>query len=160
MTALISVALALAAFVGMEVAAWATHRWVMHGSMWTWHESHHRPRTGPFERNDRFVLIFSLIAVALFAIGTVVPFVTPVAIGVTLYGAAYFLMHDVLVHKRLPPPFTPKQGYLAHLVQAHHLHHAVRTREGAVSFGFLYAPPIARLRAQLRDVNRPQQPQG
>lgn len=116
---------------------------------------HHRPRTGPFERNDRFVLIFSLIAVALFAIGQAVPGLTAVAIGVTLYGLAYFTMHEVLVHRRLPPPFTPRSGYLAHLVAAHHLHHAVHTKEGAVSFGFLYAPPLRKLRARLRSLNRP-----
>jgi beta-carotene 3-hydroxylase len=156
MNTLTAIALAVAAFVGMEVAAWAIHRWIMHGSGWNWHESHHRPRTGRFERNDRYVLIFSLIAVALFAIGTAVPGFTAVAIGVTAYGVAYFTMHEVLVHKRLPPPFTPRSGsYLAHLVAAHHLHHAVHTRQGAVSFGFLYAPPLQRLRAQLRGVNRP-----
>ena len=121
---------------------------------------HHRPRTGPFERNDRFVVIFSLIAVALFAIGQAVPWVTALACGVTAYGVAYFLMHDVLVHHRVKLPFTPRRGYLAHLVTAHHLHHAVHTKEGAVSFGFLYAPPIERLRAQLRGVNRPRAPRG
>ncbi len=155
MNALLNIALAAAAFVGMEVFAWAMHRWVMHGAAWSWHESHHRPRTGPFERNDRFVLIFSLIAVALFAIGQAVPGLTAVAIGVTLYGLAYFTMHEVLVHRRLPPPFTPRSGYLAHLVAAHHLHHAVHTKEGAVSFGFLYAPPLRKLRARLRSLNRP-----
>ncbi len=155
MNALLNIALAATAFVGMEVFAWAMHRWVMHGSGWGWHESHHRPRTGPFERNDRYVLVFSLIAIALFAIGQLLPYVTAIACGVTAYGIAYFTMHEVLVHRRLPPPFTPRSGYLAHLVAAHHLHHAVHTREGAVSFGFLYAPPLRKLRAQLRSLNRP-----
>lgn len=159
MSTLLNIGLAAAAFAGMEVAAWAIHRWVMHGSGWAWHESHHRPRTGRFERNDRFVLIFSLIAMALFAVGLAVPGVTAVAIGVTLYGVAYFTMHEVLVHRRLPPPFTPRGGYLGHLVAAHHLHHAVHTKQGAVSFGFLYAPPLAKLRAQLRTLNRPPAPQ-
>lgn len=160
MHALINIALAATAFVGMEVAAWAIHRWVMHGTGWGWHESHHRPRTGRFERNDLYVLVFSLISMALFAIGQLVPYVTAVAIGMTAYGVAYFTMHEVLVHKRLPPPFSPRPGsYVAHLVAAHHLHHAVHTRKGAVSFGFLYAPPLARLREQLR-LNRPPAPQG
>jgi beta-carotene 3-hydroxylase len=156
----LDIALGVAAFVAMEVVAWGTHRWIMHGPGWSWHESHHRPRTGPFERNDRFVLVFSLTAVALFAIGLAVPGVTAIACGVTAYGAAYFMMHDVLVHRRLPPPFTPRRGYLAHLVAAHHLHHAVHTKEGAVSFGFLYAPPMPRLRARLRALSRPPAPQG
>jgi len=154
MNTLISIALATIAFVTMEVVAWATHRWIMHGSMWTWHESHHRPRTGPFERNDRFVVIFSLIAVALFAVGQFVPWLTALACGVTAYGFAYFMMHDVLVHHRLPFPFRPQEGYLGRLVTAHHLHHAVHTKDGAVSFGFLYAPPLPKLRAQLRALSR------
>lgn len=159
MNALLNLALAAAAFAGMEVFAWAIHRWVMHGSGWAWHESHHRPRIGRFERNDRYVLVFSLIAMALFAVGLAVPGVTAIACGVTAYGVAYFTMHEVLVHRRLPPPFTPRRGYLAHLVAAHHMHHAVHTREGAVSFGFLYAPPLRRLRAQLRSLNHPPAPQ-
>ena len=154
MNTLIAIALGAIAFVTMEVVAWATHRWIMHGSMWTWHESHHRPRTGPFERNDRFVVIFSLIAVALFAVGQFVPWLTALACGVTAYGFAYFMMHDVLVHHRLPFPFRPQEGYLGRLVTAHHLHHAVHTKDGAVSFGFLYAPPLPKLRAQLRALSR------
>jgi beta-carotene 3-hydroxylase len=35
------------------------------------------------------------------------------------------------------------------IVQAHRLHHAVEEREGAVSFGFLWAPPAERLKARL-----------
>ncbi len=41
-------------------------------------------------------------------------------------------------------------AYLKRLIQAHRLHHAVRSREGAVSFGFLYAPPVKKLKEQLR----------
>jgi beta-carotene 3-hydroxylase len=47
-------------------------------------------------------------------------------------------------------PLHPHSGYLKRLVQAHRLHHAVKGREGCVSFGFLYAPPVARLRDELR----------
>jgi beta-carotene 3-hydroxylase len=74
-----------------------------------------------------------------------------VGIGATLYGLAYFLLHDVLVHGRLPLRWRPKHGYLKHLVQAHRMHHATHGREGAVSFGFLYAPPIRRLKAALQE---------
>jgi beta-carotene 3-hydroxylase len=55
-----------------------------------------------------------------------------------------------LVHQRLPFVKAPRRGYLKRLVQAHRLHHATRGREGAVSFGFLYAPPIASLLASVR----------
>jgi len=36
------------------------------------------------------------------------------------------------------------------IVQAHRLHHAVETKEGAVSFGFLWAPPAEALKAELK----------
>ena len=35
------------------------------------------------------------------------------------------------------------------IVQAHRLHHVVETREGNVSFGFIYAPPVRELLAEL-----------
>jgi beta-carotene 3-hydroxylase len=70
----------------------------------------------------------------------------------TVYGVLYFLLHDGLVHHRWPFRIKPRHAYLQRLVQAHHLHHAVRSRQGAVSFGFLYAPPIRRLRRQLRGI--------
>ena len=38
------------------------------------------------------------------------------------------------------------------LVQAHRLHHAMATKHGAVSYGFLYAPPVRVLKAQLKAI--------
>jgi beta-carotene 3-hydroxylase len=35
------------------------------------------------------------------------------------------------------------------VVQAHRLHHVVETKHGTVSFGFIWAPPIRQLKAQL-----------
>jgi beta-carotene 3-hydroxylase len=58
------------------------------------------------------------------------------------------------VHQRLPVARAPRSGYLKRLVQAHRLHHSVRGRDGAVSFGFLYAPPVDRLVKRLRSERR------
>jgi beta-carotene 3-hydroxylase len=44
---------------------------------------------------------------------------------------------------------VPRSGYLRRVYQAHRLHHALETKEGAVSFGFVYAPPPERLKAEL-----------
>jgi hypothetical protein len=33
------------------------------------------------------------------------------------------------------------------MVHAHHIHHRTHTKEGAVSFGFFYAPDFRRARA-------------
>ena len=68
----------------------------------------------------------------------------------TLYGFFYFVVHDGLVHQRWPFRVTPKHGYAKRLVQAHRLHHATHGRDGAVSFGFLYAPDVRKLKAKLR----------
>jgi beta-carotene 3-hydroxylase len=67
-------------------------------------------------------------------------------LGMTAYGAAYFGFHDVIVHRRLPVRLHPQSRYLRRIIQAHLIHHKTHTREDAVSFGFLYAPPVDRLR--------------
>src|SRR3546814_3380212 len=44
---------------------------------------------------------------------------------------------------------SPRSSYMKRIVQAHRLHHAVETKDGAVSFGFLWALPVAMLKARL-----------
>jgi len=133
----------------MEYGAYALHRYVMHGWGWGWHKSHHEEHEGVFEKNDLYALVFALISIALFALGTWYPYLTPVAIGVTIYGALYFIFHDGLVHQRWFFKKPPRSGYLKRLYQAHRLHHAVNEKEGAVSFGFLYSPPVTELSKEL-----------
>lgn len=134
--------LLVAAFVGMEGVAWLTHRYLMHGPLWCLHRSHHEPRLGRFEKNDLFGLFFSLPSIALIYLGTHgTPWALPLGIGMTAYGAAYFLFHDVLVHKRLRTPLRPRGAYLDRIVRAHLRHHRTHAKHGAVSFGFLWAPP-------------------
>jgi len=49
------VLLTIAVFLLMEGAAWATHKYVMHGFLWSWHRDHHqRDKNAIFEKNDRF----------------------------------------------------------------------------------------------------------
>ena len=137
----------------MELTAYAAHRWIMHGQWgWGWHESHHQPRTGMLEKNDLYAVVFAILSISLFGIATLteMAWLFWVAAGITTYGFLYFLAHDGLVHNRLPFRIVPKSGYLQRLYQAHRLHHAVDGREGCVSFGFLYAPPIRDLKQQLK----------
>ena len=145
------VGIALGVFLIMEAVAWAAHKYIMHGWGWGWHRSHHEPREGLFEKNDLYAVVFSVLAIALFVVaGLGHPIVGAIAVGITLYGAFYFIVHDGLVHQRWPFRNIPHKGYAKRLVQAHRLHHAVEGKDGAVSFGFLYAPPVDRLRDQLR----------
>jgi beta-carotene 3-hydroxylase len=146
-------ALLLATVALMEGFAYAAHRWIMHGPMWFWHASHHAERTGPFERNDRFALLFGLASCLPIFLGTQLHLGTAwtwLGLGIIVYGLIYFFFHDVLVHRRITHGIVPRSRYLRRIVQAHRLHHAVGTRDGTVSFGFLYAPPIPRLVAAMK----------
>ncbi|HEX9955582.1 MAG TPA: sterol desaturase family protein [Allosphingosinicella sp.] len=148
---LLPLLLVLLSVAAMEVLAIFVHRYVMHGWGWGWHQSHHSPRDGWFEKNDLYAVAFAGISLAFFTlVAARWPLLWWVGAGIALYGLLYMLVHDGLVHRRIPFVKPPRSGYLKRLVQAHRLHHAVREREGAVSFGFLYAPPVAKLREELR----------
>ena len=148
---LAAAALTVAATVAaMELIALAVHKYVMHGFGWGWHRSHHEPRSGVLEKNDLYALVFAGLSLALFIVGGRWPLLWWVGVGTAVYGLLYGFVHDGLVHGRLPMRLVPRSGYLKRLVQAHRLHHATKGREGAVSFGFLYAPPIAVLKRKLK----------
>jgi beta-carotene 3-hydroxylase len=124
----------------------------MHGFLWVWHESHHRPRTGVFELNDLFAVVFATPAiVAIYAGVHGVHWLLPIGLGITAYGAFYSMFHDGLVHKRYPTPLNAKSRFWKRLIQAHRIHHAINTKEGCVSFGFLFAMPARKLKAQLAE---------
>jgi len=141
----------IATILAMEAVAYAMHRWVMHGPGWFLHESHHRPG-GKLEANDLYGLIFAMPSILLIYGGMSLgwgSWATWVGGGIAAYGLIYFGFHDVIVHKRIAHRIVPRSRYLKRIVQAHRLHHAVEARDGAVSFGFLWAPPPERLKAKL-----------
>ena len=55
----------------------------------------------------------------------------------------------MIVHKRIAHRHVARAPYMKRIVQAHRLHHAVASKAGAVSFGFLWAPPAAVLAEEL-----------
>lgn len=143
----------LATVAGMELFAYVMHRWVMHGPGWFLHASHHRERTGPFEWNDLYAAIFAVPSIAMLWLGVQEgwgDWATAIGAGIAAYGAIYFGFHDWIVHRRLPHRIVPKSAYFKRIVQAHRLHHVVESKHGTVSFGFLWAPPVEELKAQLR----------
>lgn len=148
---LINAAILISTIVIMEFVAAGVHRFVMHGPGWGWHRSHHEPHDDLLEKNDLYAIVFAALALGLVVFGS--PDFGPlywIGLGMTIYGFLYFVVHDGMVHQRWPFRYIPRQGYLKRLVQAHRLHHAVEGRDGAVSFGFLYAPPVRRLRETLK----------
>lgn len=152
MTYLINGLAMVATVAAMEFVALAVHKHVMHGIGWGWHRSHHEPHDDTLEKNDLYAIVFAGLALLLIVLASsdFGP-VYWVGVGMTIYGSLYFFVHDGLVHQRWPFRYVPKHPYLKRLVQAHRLHHAVEGREGCVSFGFLYAPEVRGLRAELRE---------
>ncbi len=147
---LVNGAILLGTVLLMEVVAWAVHKYIMHGPGWGWHRSHHVEHEGTLEKNDLYAVLFAGLALLLVLFSPGRGPLYWVGIGMSVYGALYFFVHDGLVHQRWPFRYVPRNGYLKRLVQAHRLHHAVEGREGGVSFGFLYAPPVRRLKEELR----------
>jgi beta-carotene 3-hydroxylase len=132
--------------VAMEGVAYLMHKYLMHGPLWFLHESHHVRDKGRFELNDLFGVFFAIPSIILIYLGTHGrPALLAVGLGMTAYGAIYFGFHDVIVHRRLPHRLRLQGGYLQRIIKAHHIHHATREKNGAVSFGFIYAPPIHKL---------------
>ncbi len=153
MSLLAGTALFVATVIFMEGFAYVMHRWVMHGPGWFLHASHHRERHGNWEWNDLYAAIFAVPSIVLLLGGVQLgwwPGFAWIGAGIAAYGAIYFGFHDVIVHRRLPTRYLPKSAYMKRIVQAHRLHHAVETRRGTVSFGFLWAPKPEDLKAELK----------
>ncbi len=148
-------AVVLATVLAMELVAWSSHKYVMHGFGWAWHRDHHEPHARKVEKNDLYALVGAALSIAMFALGS--PLVmgaaawwsgTWIGLGVLIYGIIYTLVHDGLVHQRWFR-WVPRRGYAKRLVQAHKLHHATIGKEGGVSFGFVFARDPAKLKAEL-----------
>ena len=133
----------LGVFVLMEMVTWCTHKFVMHGFLWSLHEDHHQPRyQGIFEKNDLFFVIFAVPSILLFWFGSfpVVNYKFFIGLGILLYGISYFLVHDVIIHRRFKWFKNIKSPYLKALRKAHKVHHKHLGKEDGECFGMLYVP--------------------
>ena len=86
----------------MEGATWLIHRYVMHGFLWYLHEDHHKKYPGFFEKNDWFFFIFAIPSWLCIMLGIQHEqyWIACIGAGLALYGLAYFLVHDVIIHQR------------------------------------------------------------
>ncbi|WP_176592067.1 sterol desaturase family protein [Sphingobium sp. EM0848] len=147
----------LATVAAMEGFAYVMHRWVMHGPGWFLHASHHRPRRGFWEANDLYFVIFAMPSILLLLGGVQWHWggwATATGAGIAAYGAIYLGFHDIIVHRRIGHRLVPRSPYMKRIVQAHRLHHAVESRQGCVSFGFLVAPRPEALKQALARTDR------
>jgi beta-carotene 3-hydroxylase len=131
------------AFISMEGVAWLAHKYVMHGLLWNLHQDHHKKESaGFFERNDYFFLIFAIpgITALFFGILRHYDFLFWAGLGITLYGLAYFLVHDIFIHQRFKLLRHTDNVYFRSIRRAHKVHHKHLSKEDGECFGMLWVP--------------------
>jgi len=139
MSWIIYVGIALGTFLIMEGITWLTHKYVMHGFLWYLHEDHHQKGPGFFEKNDAFFVIFAIPSFLCILLGTMyhVYWVASIGAGVAMYGAAYFLVHDIIIHQRFKLFTRSNNSYVRAIRWAHKMHHKHLDRYQGESFGML-----------------------
>ena len=143
MTVLFYILITCVTFLLMECATWLTHKYVMHGFLWVLHKDHHQPRyQNVLEKNDTFFVIGAIPSIVLFYYGLQpeLNYKFFIAIGILFYGISYFLVHDVLIHRRFKWFNKTKNNYLLGLRKAHKVHHKHLYKEEGECFGMLNVP--------------------
>jgi len=130
-------------FFIMEFMAWFTHKYVMHGFLWSLHKDHHKKdHKSWWERNDLFFVFYAVVSMFFFIyvpsqgywIGT------PIGAGIAAYGATYFLVHDIFIHQRFKLFRKANNWYAKAVRRAHKIHHKHLGKEGGECFGMLVPP--------------------
>ena len=139
MTWILFILVTVATFCVMEGITWLTHRYVMHGFLWTLHKDHHRKKPGFLEKNDWFFVIFAVPSITLILFGTThrIWWMQAIGFGIMAYGAAYFLVHDVIIHQRFKWFRKSRNRYVAAIRRAHRMHHKHLSKSPGESFGML-----------------------
>jgi beta-carotene 3-hydroxylase len=139
MSFLVGLVVVFVIFWTMELVAWATHKYVMHGFLWSLHKDHHQvDKNKVLEKNDSFFLIFAIPGSTLIIFGEPLSFY--IGIGITLYGLAYFIIHEIFIHQRIKLFRNTKSRYLKAIRRAHKIHHKNLNKEDGSCFGMLIVP--------------------
>lgn len=135
---------AIATFFFMEFVAWFAHKYIMHGFLWNLHEDHHIRDNHDdfFEKNDYFFIIFAVPAIISLMIGIhyQISVLYGVGIGISIYGLAYFFVHDIFIHQRFKVLRKTENVYFKAIRRAHKIHHKHITKEDGECFGMLLVP--------------------
>lgn len=135
------ISLIFLAFAAMEILSYVVHRFVFHGVLWRVHKTHHVAHRKRFEANDWFALFFAALSIGLI-FAAEKPLIDSHAfaagIGIALYGAVYFVAHDLFTHRRFRP-FNSRNRILLAIRAAHQRHHQSLAKNGSEPFGlFLF----------------------
>ncbi len=130
-------------FFSMEAVAWLAHKFLMHGLLWNLHEDHHKKNpTSFFEKNDYFFVIFAVPGIICLALGlyTSLNALLFIGLGITIYGFAYFMVHDIFIHQRFKIFRNADNFYFKAIRRAHKMHHKHLGKEDGECFGMLWVP--------------------
>lgn len=133
-------AISIAVFLLMEGITWLTHKYVMHGFLWYLHEDHHKKGPGFFEKNDYFFVIFAIPSWLSIMLGSMYSlwWLVSIGAGIAMYGVAYFLVHDIIIHQRFKLFTRSNNRYIKAIRWAHKMHHKYLDKEDGESFGMLW----------------------
>ena len=127
----------------MEGVAWFSHKYIMHGFLWSLHKDHHiKNKKSWFERNDLFFVFYAFVSaffVILWGEFSFFPGLA-IAIGIFAYGVTYFIVHDIFIHQRFKIWKRVNNRYAKAVRRAHKIHHKHLTKEDGECFGMLFVP--------------------
>lgn len=133
----------LSTFCFMEFMAWFSHKYIMHGFLWSLHKDHHKKdHKSWFERNDTFFIFYALVSAVFVILWGEINFWPglPIALGIFLYGLTYFLVHDIFIHQRFKLFRSIDNKYARGIRRAHKIHHKSIHKEKGECFGMLWVP--------------------
>lgn len=137
------IAIFVVTFLSMEAVAWLSHKYVMHGFLWTWHKDHHKKDGDSwFERNDLFFVTYAIVCITLCLLWRfgIFEYGLTVGAGIFCYGVAYFIVHDIFIHQRFKLFRDANNRYARAVRRAHKMHHKHLGKEHGECFGMLFVP--------------------
>ena len=143
MQALIWIGIFLATFSIMEFMAWFTHKYIMHGFLWSLHRDHHKKdHDSWFERNDAFFIFYAVVSMSFIMTAANTDFWQgwPIGLGILAYGITYFLVHDIFIHQRFKIFRNANNWYARGIRRAHKIHHKHLGKKDGECFGMLFVP--------------------
>ena len=130
-------------FFFMEFMAWFSHKYIMHGFLWSLHKDHHhKDHNSWFERNDLFFIFYAVVSVGCVVFWGEYGFTPGLAIGIGIfaYGLAYFMVHDIFIHQRIKIWRNANNRYARGVRRAHKIHHKHLGKAKGECFGMLWVP--------------------
>lgn len=140
---LIYILVFILSFCIMEFMAWFTHKYVMHGFLWSLHKDHHHKKHDSwFERNDLFFVFYALVSIGFFLLwkNDILQIGLAIGLGIFAYGLTYFIVHDIFIHQRFKMFRNANNIYAKAARRAHKMHHKHLGKYEGECFGMLVFP--------------------